>query len=231
MYYIMAVSHYFGSVLYSVMSIYEPIVDHRPPMFRQLPSIEPWGADIFLGNLTLDQFKPQVLEAAATTRTSSFGYFTFLPQGGLGYHLSRYPRHAYDIIDTERLQALAYDLADRTTFRRDPQLSIPAEGFRVVMGLRAGYDTQKFYAIADIQRELTVDLSCHPARIYTVRYMGEGKDVTDYSEPAVIIQGPIDEIARVMTVAHQCGQHRFAVETNKEAFIVETDHCTPDPIE
>jgi len=142
---------------------------------------------------------------------------------------TRYPRRKYGIptiADCEDgMQALATAL--KTKVEADPQ----HEDFRVVLGLREGYNPHNpRHSLAEVIKILGSSYHIEGTSIFAALTTPVGSNFNH--EPAVIIRGAMSDILPVFDLAERFSQERFTVEVFNAglAYVVETGHCTdPDP--
>src|SRR5207248_1643329 len=110
-------------------------------------------------------------------------------------------------------------------FEAEPiENAAPDHDFRVVMGLREGYGTnKKLHQFNEVER-LIGDVVVQKAGIYCVT---PGVPFKVHDESAAVIYGSLDELPDVYALAELIKQQRFCVEdfSAGQAYIVETPLC------
>ena len=154
--------------------------------------------------------------------------------GDLRFTFTRYPRAKYFVTDHEwegDARRLAW-VTESPIERYENVTDLGAgNDFRVVLGLRRGYDLNApVHETREVEGPLRgTGCSVGFGEVFSVRPLNDGAAL--YAEPAAIIQGPLADLRRVYDVAHELGQERFAVEDfkNGKAYMVETPLCAqPD---
>ncbi len=104
-------------------------------------------------------------------------------------------------------------------------------GFRVVLGLKEGYeDNAPVHAIDEVIKALGSSCCAQLGEVFAIR-SAEEKVHSIYTEPAAVIYGSLADLQCVYGLANAFGQERFTVEdfTKKASYCVETPYCTnPD---
>ncbi len=199
----------------------------QSPGFRETEPIKLWSACIGLF-LPYKNFETTVSSIARTNSQRYTGFITKDSEGNVtSFTRTRYPRRKYGVASIEECEAGMRALAAtfNTATEPDPQTS----GFRVVLGLKEGYDDEApIHTLEEIKREL-IGLNATPAEVFAVRWSDEGVSV--YTEPVAIVEGTLNLVDRVYAAADTFKQERFTVENFDQglAYVVETRFCTePD---
>lgn len=195
--------------------------------YRELEPIKLWGANVDVDEV--ESFKKSLVQVAQETNKNQFGYFLYPQDGKTQYHISRYPRRKYGPIpdDTEVAEQLGVIL--KTSKQKGGEEMMTAcPRFRIVLGLEQGYGTGTFHTIEEVISIIGNRFQITPAKIFSVK-----ADGSTYQEPAIRIEGDIDNIREVYALAEKLHQERFAVNdfSTMTSHIVETKFCSSPDME
>ena len=183
------------------------------------------GQVLCILNTDTSDFESQVKGVANIDGQRITG-FTTSKQGLIeSFTMTRYPRKKYGVLPVEHCAAKAELLATRlgTLVVADTQ----RERFRIVLGLKEGYDIgAPERSIDEVSQELPEDCNVSRADVFALR--PNNQDYSLYTEPVAIIRCDLGSLRRVYNLAEDTMQERFSVEDfdNMRSFMVETAHCT-----
>ncbi len=198
------------------------------PSFKESDPIELWSTEL-VGTLAYSEFERIVLATAAANHQRYTGYLEMDEDLNVSSFIrTRYPRKKYGVASIAECEEGVMDLANNLSFGLYPDRQIA--GFRVVMGLLEGYDTQSpLHTIDEVSTILGKAILAKQATVFAVRH--DANDVSVYTEPVAVLQGATRLLPDVYQLADSFKQERFAVEdfNSGTAYMVETRFCTePD---
>lgn len=208
------------------------IFDEKTRKFKIPRELEPatlWSARIDGKSCTLSEFKQSIIHTVRETGKNCFGYFIG-SEGNWTYVRNMYPRRKYgDIQSDEELMSTSEMIGNGIEASVEVEERKSEPKFRVLLGLEIGYNTGVFHTIDEVNEILGEGFNLTQAEIFTVR---KGNDEpSTYQVPAVLIEGDIKEIERIIKLATKFNQQRFCLENLEDgtARIIETALCTsPD---
>lgn len=208
------------------------VFDEKTRKFKVPRELEPaplWSARIDGTPSTLNEFKQSIIHTVRETGVNCFGYFVG-SEGNWTYIRNMYPRRKYgDIQSSDELMSTSEKIGYGIEASVEVEERISKPKFRVLLGLEIGYNTGKFHSIEEVKEILGDNFELTSAEIFTVRKGNDGPST--YQEPAVLIEGDVKEIERIIGLATKFNQQRFCLENLEDgtARIIETALCTsPD---
>ncbi len=208
------------------------VFDEKTRKFKVPRELEPaplWSARIDGTSSTLSEFKQSIIHTVRETGVNCFGYFVG-SEGNWTYVRNIYPRRKYgDIQSSEELMFTSEMIGNGIEASVEVEERNSKPKFRVLLGLEIGYNSGMFHTIDEVKEILGESFILTQAEIFTVR-KGIAEPST-YQEPAVLIEGDIKEIERIIKLATKFKQQRFCLENLEDgtARIIETALCTsPD---
>ncbi|TAL14385.1 hypothetical protein EPN95_03255 [Patescibacteria group bacterium] len=201
----------------------------RREFFKESEPVELWSTSIAL-SVPYAEFERVVSQAAKADGQRYTGFITKDAGGNVtSFTRTRYPRQKYGIASIEACEngmiALAAKLG--SAMRPDKQ----KDGFRVVLGLREGYDDNAPVHLTDEIQTALPGATVSSAEIFALRHTQGGPSL--YTEPAAVITGPAQMIDEVYYLADTLLQERFAVEDFDlgVARMIEPRFCTEPDID
>ena len=200
--------------------------------FRELPPIEHWAGYVTVSNLAKAQFEKVLQEVAKGVGIRISGWTVDSENSNnFTYNMCRQQRKKYGPVPPpEKYEEALKKLSEKTGSHYVIENGENKTGFRVLFGLRKGYDPTS--GDHDFN-EVTKDLKEEEGFINTKAAILAAKPNGEiYTENAVLITGKLSQIDKVYTLADIYNQERFTIEdfgNLKEepiTYSVETRHCT-----
>ncbi len=202
--------------------------------FRELPPIEHWSGYLKVSNITKDEFQKILQEVAREVGIRISGWTIDNENNNdFIYYICRQQRKKYGPVPSpEKYEEALRKLAEKTSSHYIVENSESNFGFRVLFGLRKGYDPSSGEhdfneAIKDLKKE--EGFINTKAAILAAKPNGE-----IYTESAALITGELLKTDKIYNLADRYNQERFTIEdfgsSNEPiTYSVETRHCTePD---
>lgn len=195
--------------------------------YNKLPPEAFWGANLTINVLDSENLKKILKDESVRIQKPVFGYMVYGDGSDayIDFHFTRYPRvKKYNIGSPQEYEKVARNVA--STLHTGPpkieQLSDKPR-FRIVLGLNRGYSSEA-YPYREVRNVLGEKFVCKRGKIISVNYLNS----KPYEEPALVIEGDMQDIQEIFQAADLYGQERFTVEelSSGQAYIVETRHCT-----
>jgi hypothetical protein len=203
----------------------------KPKQFRELPPV-PWWAGSVAMRISPVDFESAIAEAGKGDFRYS-GYRLSRPDGALEYHFSRYVRRRAGgkLAEISEHQVALRRLAEITGGVATEEQRVESPRFRVLFGLVEGYDASKAitHTPTEIRTQLGDEVAITPVEIFAIG----GARAVKYTEPAVVVEGPMTELPKVYDLADAFHQDRIIIEDLSKgvSYTVETRWCKePDPI-
>ena len=201
--------------------------------FRELPPIEHWAGYVTVSNLTKAQFEKVLQEVAKEVKIRISGWIIDSKNSNdFTYYMCRQQRQKYGPIvpPPKKYEKVLKTLAEKTGSHFVIENGENKTGFRVLFGLRKGYDpASKDHDFKEVTRDLKEEEGFINTKATILAAKPDGEI---YTENAVLITGKLSQRDKVYTLADIYKQERFTIEdfgNLKEepiTYSVETRHCT-----
>ena len=198
--------------------------------FRELVPIEQWSGFVYIKDISQEEFKNRLIDLSNKLGFRFSGWLVFNNRNNKNtdfyYFLDRHPqRKKYGPIKSvDEYRDVLGKLAQTVNSEAFTE-SYEGNQFRVLLGLRKGYDpSSEDYSIEDdVKSRLGEDFTFEEAEIFSTI---PGRP--PYTENAVLITGDLSRTDEVYLLAEELQQERFTIEElgNGITYTVETKHCT-----
>lgn len=218
-----------GSLL--ITGIFPRIREIQDSSFRELTPIEHWSGYVTVSNIAKDKFEKVLQEVAKNVGIRISGWtIDGTNKNSFTYYICRHQRKKYGPVPPpEKYEEALKKLAEKTNNPYVVETFGSNYGFRVLFGLRKGYDpTSGDHDFNEVTKDLKKEggFVNKKAAILAAKPNGE-----IYTENAVLITGDLPKIDKIYSLADIYNQERFTIEDfgNPDepiTYSVETRHCT-----
>ncbi len=199
--------------------------------FRKLEPIDHWSGYVEVSNLNKGKFEKILQEVAKDVNIRISGWkIDDKNSDDFTYYICRHQRKKYGSVPPpEKYEEAIKKLAEKTGSKYVVENCDDKTGFRVLFGLRKGYDQ----ASGDHDfNEVIKDLKEKEGFVNTKATILAAKPNGEiYTENAVLITGDLSKIDKIYSLADEYNQERFTIEDfsnqlNPITYSIETRHCT-----
>ena len=199
--------------------------------FRELTPIEHWSGYLTVSNMTGDQFEKILQTVARDVNIRISGWkIDNKNSDSFTFYICRQQRKKYGPVPPpEKYEEALRKLAEKTDSHYVVESSESNVGFRVLFGLRKGYDpTSGDHDFKEVTKDLKVEEGFVNTKATILASKPNGET---YTENAVLITGDSPKIDKVYNLADRYNQERFTIEdfgtpNQPITYSVETKHCT-----